>query len=114
MLEGYVNQFRRGCQEVIAGIIGGIVFSAFLAAFVQGGVIPTGIVLAFTVIGILSTVLTIKSYRTSGFIFTLGWIAGAWLLKDVMDATAFLIYFVIPAAVIVLRIAIFVGNQFES
>jgi hypothetical protein len=114
MLEGYVNQFRKGCQEVIAGIIGGIVFSAILAAFVQDGVIPTGIVLLFTLVGILGTVLTIKSYRKSGFMFALGWIAGAWLLKDAMDMTAFLIYFIIPAAVIVVRIAIFLRNQFES
>lgn len=108
-----MNQFGRGFQEVAAGIIAGIVFSAILAAFAQDGAIPTGMVLLFTLVGILGTVSTIKSYRKSGFIFTLGWIIGAWLLKDVMDTTAFLVYFITPIAVLVVRIAVFFRNPFE-
>ena len=108
-----MNQFGRGFQEVAAGIIGGIVFSAILAAFAQDGAIPTGMVLLFTLVGILGTVSTIKSYRKSGFVFNLGWIIGAWLLKDVMGTTAFLVYFITPIAVMVVRIAVFFRNSFE-
>jgi hypothetical protein len=113
MLGGSVNQFERGFQEVTAGIVGGIVFSAILAAFAQDGAIPTGMVLLFTLVGILGTVATIKSYRKSGFVFTIGWIVGAWLLKDAMDTAAFLVYFIIPIAVLVARIVVFFRNQFE-
>jgi hypothetical protein len=108
-----VDQFGRGFQEVAGGIIGGVVFFAILAAFAQDGAIPTGMVLLFTLVGILGTVATINSYRKSGFVFTIGWIIGAWLLKDAMDTTAFLVYFIIPIAVMIVRIAIFFRNQFE-
>lgn len=108
-----MDQFGRGFQEVAAGIIGGVVFSAILAAFAQDGAIPTGMVLLFTLVGVLGTVATINSYRKSGFVFTIGWIIGAWLLKDAMDTTAFLVYFIIPIAVMIVRIVIFFSNQFE-
>jgi hypothetical protein len=113
MLERYVSQLQKGCQEVIAGIVGGIALSAVPAAFVQDGAIPTGVVLLFALVGIFGTVFTIRSYRTSGFIFTLGWIAGAWLLKDVVDIIAFLVYFIIPATVLLVRMVVFFRGQFE-
>lgn len=87
-----MHQFGRGFQEVAAGIIGGVVFSAILGAFAQDEAIPTSTILLFTLVGILGTVATINSYRKSVFVFTIRWIIGAWLLKDAMDTTAFLVF----------------------
>ena len=103
-------KFRQGFQEVIVGIIGGIIFSAILGAFAQDETIPSGTVLLFTLIGLVGTIATINSYRTSGFIFNLGWIAGAWILKDALDTTSFLVYFIAPIVVMIIRIVILIKN----
>jgi len=50
-------------------------------------------VIWFTVIGLISSIITIYSFQTAGIIFTLGWILGAWLLKNFMSNTDFLVYF---------------------
>jgi hypothetical protein len=99
-----VSKLLRGFKEVAFGIIGGIILSLVLSAFEKNGLIPPWVVWIFTLIGILGNISTIKSYRTSGYIFTMGWIAGAWILRDALDTLSFLIYFVVPIIVMITRV----------
>jgi len=75
------------------GLVGGLIFSAVLSFFQQSGIIPQNLVIWFTIIGLVSSIITIYSFQTAGIIFTFGWILGAWLLKNFMSNTDFLVYF---------------------
>ena len=98
-----MKKLRKGIKEIIAGLVGGLLFSAVLNFFKQSGVIPSNLVIWFTVIGLVSSIITIFSFQTAGVIFTLGWILGAWLLKNFMSNTDFLVYFWAPVATLVFR-----------
>jgi hypothetical protein len=102
-----MKKFRRGVKEVIAGVIGGILFSAILSFFKANGLIPSNFVILFTIAGAVGTIITIFSFRTAGIVFTLGWILGAWLLKGIMSPDNFLIYFWSPVAVLAIRTVVF-------
>ena len=98
-----MNEFRKGISEVFAGIIFGIVFSAVLSGFAEDGLIPSYMVYLFTVAGFLGAILTMYSYKTAGIIFIVGWILGAWLLKDVLTTFDFIVYLIAPIIALIIR-----------
>ena len=98
-----MKKLNRGIKEIIVGLVGGLIFSTVLNFFKQSGVIPSNLVIWFTVIGLVSSIITIYSFQTAGIIFTLGWILGAWLLKNFMSNTDFLVYFWAPVATLAFR-----------
>ena len=64
-------------------------------------------VFLFTFVGFLGAIALMFSFRTAGLIFTLGWIAGAWLLKDMLSPFDFVVYFVAPIVALVARVVLF-------
>jgi hypothetical protein len=103
-----MKKFRRGIKEVVVGIVTGILFSIILSFFRNNGLIPSNLVIWFTIIGTVGTIITIFSFRTAGVVFTLGWILGAWLLKEIMTPDDFLLYFWAPVLTLVIRIIVFI------
>ena len=97
------RKFKKGFVQVAIGIIGGIIISALLSWFAKDGLIPSDFVLAFTLVGFASSVVTVFSFKTAGVIFTLGWIAGAWLLKDMLSPFDFAVYILAPIVALAVR-----------
>jgi uncharacterized membrane protein YeaQ/YmgE (transglycosylase-associated protein family) len=96
--------FKQGLVEAIIGVIGSIVYSAIITQFKQNETIPQNYTWTFTIIGLAATVSTIFVFKTAGFLFNVGWIIGAWLLKDAMDMGTFLVFFVAPIIVLIIRV----------
>ena len=102
-----MNGFQKGFSEVAIGIISGIIISALLSGFAEDGLIPSNIVFLFTFAGFIGAIALMFSFRTAGFIFTLGWIVGAWLLKDMLSPFDFVVYLVAPIVALVVRVVLF-------
>ena len=99
-----MNNFQKGFSQVATGIIGGIILSALLSGFAKDGLIPSNMVFLFTFAGFLGAIALMVSFQTAGVIFTLGWIVGAWLLKDMLSPFDFVVYLVAPIAALVIRV----------
>jgi hypothetical protein len=106
-----MKKFWKGLSQVIIGIVSSIVISALLNAFKESTLIPSGMVLLFTIIGFIGSLITLFSFWKTGIVFTLGWILGAWLLKDVLEPFDFVVYFVAPIAAIAIRTCVFVNKN---
>jgi len=100
--------FLKGFKEVLIGIIGGILFTVILNAFKESNLLPSNIVIWFTVFGVVSAIVTMFSFKTAGIVFTLGWILGAWLLKSVLEPFDFIVYFWAPVLTLALRVLLLV------
>jgi hypothetical protein len=104
--------FQRGFSEAVTGIIGGILINVILAGFAKDGLIPSYLVVSFTVAGFLGSIALLFFFKTAGIIFTLGWIVGALMLKDLLGPIDFVVYLVAPIAALVIRaIAFFKGSN---
>lgn len=99
-----MQDFKNGFIEAISGLIGAIVYSAFLASLSQDKTIPHDYFWVFPLISLAGTISTIFIFKTAGFLFNIGVIVGALLLKDAMDTGTFLLYFGAPLGILVLRI----------
>ena len=102
-----MSDFQKGFSEVAIGIIGGIVISTLLSGFAEDELIPSYMVFLFTFVGFLGAIALMFSFKTAGFIFTLGWIVGAWLLKDMLAPFDFVVYLVAPIVALVIRVVLF-------
>jgi len=94
-----LNDFQKGFGEVATGIFGGIIISALLSGFAKDGLIPSNMVFLFTFVGFLGSIALMLSFQTAGVIFTLGWIVGAWLLKDMLTPFDFVVYLGAPIVI---------------
>lgn len=99
-----MNKFEAGIKGALVGILVGIVQGTVLAAFVKDGILPSGVVYLITFAGLVAAVLAILALRSAGIIFTLGWIAGALILKDMFSTLDFIVYLVAPIIMLVLLI----------
>ncbi len=106
-----LNDFGKGLSEVLSGIIGGVIFSALLGGFAEDGLIPSYMVFLFAVAGFLGAMAAMYYFQTAGIIFTLGWIVGAWLLKDMLTSFDFIVYLVVPIVALVIRVVWFFKTE---
>ena len=98
-----MNKLPRGIQESIYGIIAGIIIATMMKALVEDGLLPSYFVWIFILVGIIGNIVTIKSLRLTGTVYTIGWLIGGLILKDILDPIDFIIYIVIPIIILVLR-----------
>lgn len=106
-----MDKFQRGLQQSMLGVIGGIAVAAIMKAFVDDGLVPTYFVWLFILFGILGNIATINNHRLAGTIYTIGWLVGGLLLKDVLDTVSFIAYIVVPAVILALRVWQFINSN---
>ena len=106
-----MNAFQKGFGEVATGIIASIIISAVLSGFAKDGLIPSNMVFLFTFCGFLGAIVLMFSFTTSGVIFTIGWIVGAFLLKDMLTTFNFIVYLMAPIVALVIRGVLFFKNS---
>jgi ABC-type Na+ efflux pump permease subunit len=93
--------------EAITGIVGSIVIGTILSSFAKDGLIPSYMVFWITAAGFLGAIVLMFSFSITGVVFTLGWIVGAWLLKDMLGTVDFIIYLVAPIVALIIRAVLF-------
>ena len=93
-----------GFKEAVIGIIGAILISAILTGFAEEGLIPSYLVISFTIVGFLGSIALFFYFRKAGFIFTGGWIIGALMLEDLLGFADFIAYLVVPIAAFVIGV----------
>lgn len=102
-----MNDIQKGFREVALGIIGSVIISTVLRGFAEDGLIPSYMVFLFTLCGFLGAIALMFSFATSGVIFTIGWIVGALILKDMLTTFDFVVYLVAPIVALVIRGVLF-------
>lgn len=106
-----LDDIKLGIIEVITGVLGGIIYSAFLAAVIKDETIPSDYYWIFPLISIAGTVSTIFVFKKAGFMFNLGCIIGALLLRNAMDIWTFLLYFGVPLVILVIRVYVLIKTN---
>jgi len=100
----FLGKLERGLKEAMTGIIAGIVVTAIMRALVEDGLIPSTFILLFIIVGIAGNIATIRDFRWAGTIYTIGWLIGGLLLRDVLEPIDFILYIVSPIIILALRI----------
>jgi len=102
---------QKGFTEAVAGIVGAAIISALLAGLAEDGLIPSYLVIVFSIVGFLGSIALFFTLTVSGFFFTLGWIFGTVMLRDLLGPAQFIAYLVVAIAALVVGIVIAVKGS---
>ena len=100
--------FQKGFVEAVVGIVGAAIISALLAGLAEDGLIPSYVAVAFSIVGFLGSIALFFTFRVSGIVFTLGWIVGAVMLRDLLGPAEFIGYLVSPIAALIIGVVLLV------
>ena len=98
-----MKQLRKGLLEAITGVVAGFVLSTVVDVFARDGLIPWYIKFAFVAVGILGSLGLVTTFKSKGFLYITGWVAGAWFIRNLLGPTDWLYYFVVPIVVVLIR-----------
>ncbi|MDO8715734.1 MAG: hypothetical protein Q7J73_02870 [Dehalococcoidales bacterium] len=98
-----LKKFRKGSIAVITEIVTSFVFGFLMTLFAKDQLIGSDVVLIFTLVGFVGSIGLMFSFKSRGFVFLMGWILAAWLLRGSFSSFDFAVYLVAPVAVLALR-----------
>jgi hypothetical protein len=99
-----VSQLTRGLWEAVTGTVIGFALAWVIDYFTRDGVIPWQIQTIFTLVGIISSLISIYKFKSLGIFYIIGWVVGAWLLQGLLGTVDFVLLIVVPLFVILFRI----------
>ena len=95
---------KKGIWEALTGAIFGFVLAAVVDYFTKDGLFPWYVQAAFTVFGVIGSIVTIYGFKSKGILYLMGWIAGSWLLQGLLGTTDFILLVVVPICIVLIRI----------
>jgi hypothetical protein len=98
-----VRRFRKGLGEAIVGIILGAVLTFIVDSLEKNGLIPSYVSWGMLLISMVLNLMTVKSLRVAGVTYTVGWLLGTWLLKDMLSSADFAFNMIVPVLILILK-----------
>lgn len=99
-----MNGFQKGLVETIIGIVMGILLITIVGVFAEDGLIPEYFVWLFGLFSIIANIATINSFRYAGLLYTIGWLLGSLLLRDLLGPADIVFNIVGPIVILILRL----------
>jgi hypothetical protein len=96
-------KFENGLKRAFGEIIGGVITSSLLTAFLKSGVIPWYYVIFIEVAGTIALFLAMKYWGTT---YHVGWIFGILLLSisGLVGPVEFVLFLIIPIIIVLIRV----------
>ena len=98
-----LKKFQKGIFGVVTEIVTSFLFGFMMKLFAKDQLIGFDVVLVFTLVGFVGSVGLMFSFRNRGFIFLMGWILAAWLLRGLFNQFDFAVYLIAPVLALTLR-----------
>lgn len=99
-----VNEFKKGLAGSIIGMVMGILLITFVNALAVDGFIPKYFVWLFGLFSIIANIATVNSFRYAGLFYTIGWLLGSLLFRDLLGPADIAFNLVGPIVILILRV----------
>ena len=106
-----MNKLQKGLAEAVVGIVTGFLLITIVGSFAKDGLIPEYFVWLFGLFSIIANIATLKSPKYLGLLYTLGWLLGSLLLRDLLGPTGIVFNIVGPIAILILRVWLWIKGS---
>lgn len=108
-----MKKAKKGLVAAVTGIIMGIGLTTVVNYLVNNGTVPGYWSWVFVLVSIVGNLATLKSMRRGAVFYTIGWLAGSVLLRDLLGPADFVFNIAAPAAILVLRVWLWIKKPFR-
>ncbi len=102
-----LRKFQTGVLGIITEIVTSFIFSFLLTLFAKDQAAGSDVVVAFILMGFVGSIGLMFFFQNRGFVFLIGWLITAWLLRGLFSPFYFAVYFAAPIVALVLRTLFF-------
>jgi len=105
-----MNRLQKGMAEATTGIVLGTMLTIMVDAFAKDGTLPSYFVLLFGLFSVIGNIVTIKSFQYAGVLYTVGWLIGSWIMRDILSPVDIVFNIAAPIVILILRAYFWIKN----
>jgi len=105
-----MKKFQNGIAQAITGIVIGTMLTAVVDTFAKDGTLPSYFVLLFGLFNVIVNIVTINSFRYTGFLYTFGWLIGSWIMIDILSPVDIVFNIAAPIVILIARVYFWIKN----
>jgi len=107
-----MSAFGYGIRRATAEVVGGIITSSILIAFVNSGLLDPSYKLLFSLLNVVGVITLILAMPYWGTTYLLGWFFGLWIMfsSGLVGILELLVYLGVPLAILIIRILKFMES----
>jgi hypothetical protein len=110
-----VKKFKIGLKQIFIEVVTGLLTTVGLQILTNSGILPSYIVAIVNVFLVVLNIFLIKAMWSWGLFYTVGWLIGSFIFfkTGLFSTWDFILYIVLPLAVIVIRATLAVKRSFQ-
>jgi hypothetical protein len=107
------SSLKSGFLQAIISLAIGIFLTYILGYLVSKEIIPSYSLTVFAIFNLLSNIISVRSMGSWGFFYTIGWLAGSLMFKEIgfLDTTDFILNIIVPIAILALRLLLWTRKR---
>jgi hypothetical protein len=98
-----MNKLQKGIAGAVTGVVLGIFLTSTIDALAKDGTLPGYFVWSFGLMNIILNIATINALRYAGMLYTIGWLIGSLIMRDVLGPLGIAFNIAGPALIIIAR-----------
>lgn len=108
-----MKKLKSGFLQAISSIILGFIITGAVQFCAKEGWIPSYSTVILSVFNIIANIITMRKVRGWGIFYTLGWLAGSFIFKEVglLETIDFVFNIIAPICILFARLVIWVRDS---
>jgi hypothetical protein len=98
-----MKRIKKGFIQAIVSIITGILLTWVITFLVNKTVIPGYSIIIFTTLSLIANIISINKMGRWGLFYTIGWLVGTLLFKEMLSTTSFILNVIFPVLILIIR-----------
>ncbi len=108
-----MEKLKSGFIQAIISVIIGFILTAVVQFCAGQGWIPSYSIIILSVFNIMANIYSMRKMRSWGIYYTIGWLAGSFIFKEVglLETADFIFNIIAPIGILFVRLILWIKNS---
>lgn len=101
-----MKRLKKGFIQAIISVVTGIALTYVVTLLVNQEILPGYSLIIFTTLSLIFNIISIKKMGRWGLFYTIGWLVGTLLFKQMLSTPSFILNIIFPVLILVIRMTV--------